>query len=304
MKTSNLDNGHRIHKIINRVTTYGRMIKFSHTIFALPFALTAVVLAGQQYPIKIATLLWILVAMAGARSAAMGFNRLADATIDAQNPRTAIREIPSGLLSPKAVVIFVILSSAVFILACALLGRLCLILSLPVLLLLFAYSYTKRFTWLAHLYLGFAIGLAPLGAWIAVTDSYTWPVLTLCLSLMTYIAGFDILYACQDKDFDRDQGLYSIPAKFGIKRALMIAKILHLISWCFFLSVKYVFDLSYIYLIVAFVIGILLIVEHRLVKPDDLRHINIAFFHINSVISITLFLGVLCDVILGVSGVW
>ena len=274
------------------------MIKFSHTIFALPFALAAVVLASTQYPIRMATFLWILVAMVGARSAAMGFNRLADAAIDAKNPRTAIREIPSGLLSLKAAVIFVILSSAVFILACALLGRLCLILSLPVLMLLFSYSYTKRFTWLAHLCLGFVIALAPLGAWIAVTDSFAWPVLTLCLALMTYIAGFDILYACQDKDFDRAQGLYSIPAQFGNKLALMIAKALHLIAWSFFLAVKYAFDLSYIYLITAFVIGILLIVEHLLVKPDNLRHINIAFFHVNSVISVTLLLGVLCDIII------
>jgi len=273
------------------------MIKFSHTIFALPFALAAVVLAAKQYPIEANTFLWILVAMVGARSAAMGFNRLADASIDAQNPRTAIREIPSGKLSFKAAVSFVIFFSTVFILACALLGSLCLVLSLPILLMLFSYSYTKRFTWLSHLYLGFVIALAPLGAWIAVTDSFAWPVLTLCLALMTYIAGFDILYACQDKDFDRAQGLYSIPAKFGNKQALMIAKVMHLLSWCFFLSVKFVFDLNLIYLIAASIIGILLIIEHLLVQPDNLRHINIAFFHVNSIISITLLLGVLCDVI-------
>jgi len=282
---------------LNRITTYGRMIKFSHTIFALPFALAAVVLAGQQHSISTSVFLWILVAMASARSAAMGFNRLVDAAIDAKNPRTAIREIPSGQLSSKAAVSFVIISSAVFIIAGALLGRLCLILSLPILLLLFSYSYTKRFTWLSHLYLGFVIALAPLGAWIAVTGSFAWPVLTLCLALMTYIAGFDILYACQDKDFDRKQGLYSIPAKFGNKKALMIAKALHLISWCFFLSVKYVFDLNIIYLIAVFIIGIFMVIEHLLVKPDNLRHINIAFFYMNSIISVTLLLGVLCDVI-------
>ncbi len=296
MKKLKTDNRRRIKNILNRVTTYGRMIKFSHTIFALPFALAAVVLAAKQYPIGASTFLCILVAMVGARSAAMGFNRLADASIDAQNPRTAIREIPSGQLSFSATVGFVIFSSAVFVVACALLGRLCLILSLPILLLLFSYSYTKRFTWLSHLYLGFVIALAPLGAWIAVTDSFTWPVLTLCLALMTYIAGFDILYACQDNDFDRAQGLYSIPAKFGIRQALMIAKAIHLLSWCFFLSVKFVFDLNIIYLIAAFIIGMLLIVEHLLVKPDNLRHINVAFFHVNSIISITLLSGVLLDV--------
>ena len=297
MKTKNIVNGNRIQKIMNRITTYGRMIKFSHTIFALPFAFASVVLASQQHSISAATFLWILLAMIGARSAAMGFNRLADGAIDAQNPRTAIREIPSGKLSLKAAVSFVIFFSAVFILACALLGRLCLFLSLPILLLLFSYSYTKRFTWLSHLYLGFIIALAPLGAWIAVTDSFAWPVLTLCLALMTYIAGFDILYSCQDKDFDRAQGLYSIPAKFGNKKALMIAKVMHLLSWCFFLSVKYVFNLNIIYMIAVFIIGILLIVENLLVKPDNLRHINIAFFHVNSIISITLFLGVLFDLI-------
>jgi len=273
------------------------MIKFSHTLFALPFALAAVVLAGKQYSISIITFIFILIAMASARSAAMGFNRLADAAIDAQNPRTAVREIPSGQLSFKAAVSFVIISSAFFIIACALLGRLCLFLSLPVLLLLFSYSYTKRFTWLSHLYLGFVIALAPIGAWIAITDSFSWPVLALCLALMTYITGFDILYACQDTDFDRKQGLYSIPARFGIKQALRIAKTFHLVAWCFFLSVKYVFNLNIIYLIAVFVIGILLIVEHLLIKPDDLRHINIAFFHVNSIISITLLLGVLCDII-------
>ncbi len=273
------------------------MIKFSHSIFALPFALAAVILAARQHSLDIQTFFWILVAMVGARSAAMGFNRLADAAIDAQNPRTAIREIPSGRLSLQAGIVFVILFSALFILACAFLGKLCLFLSIPILLLLFSYSYTKRFTWLSHLYLGFVISLAPLGAWIAVTNTFSWEVLTLCLALMAYIAGFDILYSCQDQEFDQKQGLYSIPAQFGIKNALFIAKAIHLLAWISFWVLKYAFDLNGVYLAAVIIIGALLICEHLLVRPDNLRHINIAFFHVNSIISVFLLGGVFLDVI-------
>ncbi len=289
--------GGAVQFTVNRITTYGRMIKFSHTIFALPFALAAVVLAARRHALDFTTFFWILVAMVGARSAAMGFNRLADASIDAQNPRTAIREIPSGRLSVKSAILFVILFSALFILACAFLGKLCLFLAVPTLLLLFSYSYTKRFTWLSHLYLGFVISLAPLGAWIAVTNTFSWEVLTLCLALMAYIAGFDILYACQDQEFDQKLGLHSIPAQFGIKKALFIAKAMHLLAWISFWALKYAFDLNGVYLAAVIIIGGLLICEHLLVRPDNLRHINIAFFHVNSIISVSLFGGVFLDVI-------
>lgn len=271
------------------------MIKFSHTVFALPFALSAVILAQRQHQMIISDIFWILLAMIGARSSAMGFNRIADARLDAKNPRTSIRAIPSGRLSLSSATLFVVLFSGLFIFASAMLGKLCFYISIPILIILFSYSYTKRFTYLSHIYLGFAIALAPVGAWIAIAKTFSWAVLILSLALMTYIAGFDILYACQDIEFDKDEGLFSIPAHFGVKKALIIASIIHLASFCFFFLIYIVFDMNLMYFFAVVIIGILLIVEHWLVKPNDLSNINLAFFHVNSLISITLFLGVLAD---------
>ena len=271
------------------------MIKFSHTVFALPFALSAVILAQRQHQMHVLDIFWILLAMVGARSSAMGFNRIADASLDAKNPRTSIREIPSGRLSLSSAILFIIFFSGLFIFASAMLGRLCFYLSFPILVVLFLYSYTKRFTYLSHIYLGFAISLAPVGAWIALAKTFSWPVLILSLALMTYIAGFDILYACQDIEFDKEEGLFSIPAHFGVKKALIMASLIHLLSFCFFFLIYFVFDMKLMYFCAVVMIGILLIIEHRLVKPDDLSNVNFAFFHVNSLISITLFLGVLAD---------
>ena len=281
--------------MLERILTYGRMIKFSHTVFALPFALSAVILAQRRHQMIISDIFWILLAMIGARSSAMGFNRIADAKFDTKNPRTSKRDIPSGRLSLSSAVVFVILFSGLFIFSSAMLGKLCFYLSFPILVVLFSYSYTKRFTWLSHIYLGFAISLAPAGAWIALAKSFSWSVLILSFALMTYIAGFDILYACQDIEFDKDEGLFSIPAHFGVKKALIIASIIHLASFCFFFLIYFVFDMNLMYFFAVVIIGILLIIEHRLVKPDDLSNVNFAFFHVNSLISITLFLGVLAD---------
>lgn len=278
-----------------RVLTFGRMIKFSHTVFALPFALAAVVLANRTHPLTAGRLLWLLVAMVGARSAAMGFNRIADARLDKKNPRTAGREIPAGKLSLGTAVVFVILFSGLFILAAAMFGRLCLYLSVPVLLLLFSYSYTKRFTVLCHLYLGLTISLAPLGTWIALAGGFDWPIVLMSLALMAYIAGFDVLYACQDIAFDHKEGLYSIPVRFGPARALAIAKVIHAFSLLFFISIFFAFKMGPVYLAAVGVIALLMVIEHRLVKPEDLSRINIAFFHMNSLISLTLFIGVLAD---------
>jgi 4-hydroxybenzoate polyprenyltransferase len=233
--------------------------------------------------------------MVGARSAAMGFNRIADARLDKKNPRTAGREIPAGKLSMEAAAIFVILFSGLFILAAAMFGRLCFYLSVPVLLLLFSYSYTKRFTILCHIYLGLTISLAPLGTWIALTGGFDWPILLMSLALMTYIAGFDVLYACQDIAFDRKEGLHSIPVRFGSAKALAIAKMLHGLSLVFFGWLFFAFQMGPVYLSAVGVIALLMIVEHLLVKPEDLSRINIAFFHMNSLISLTLFIGVLAD---------
>lgn len=282
-------------EIKSRILVFGRMIKFSHTIFALPFALAAVVLASREITMTPGVFFWVLVAMVGARSAAMGFNRIADAGIDAENPRTVDREIPSGKLSMKSAVVFVAVFSSLFILAAGMLSRLCLILAVPVLAILFFYSYTKRFTSFSHLYLGFAISLAPLGAWIAVTGGFDPRVITLSLALLFYIAGFDILYACQDVDYDKDRGLFSIPAKFGVRRAFHVSTLLHVFSFAAFFSVYLVFNLGAVYLAAAILIGILLVIEHKLVSPDDLTHIQMAFFHVNSAISIILFLGIFGD---------
>ncbi len=274
---------------------YGRMIKFSHTIFALPFALSAVVLAWQSHAFSPWDLVWILVAMVGARSAAMGFNRIVDAVIDKKNPRTAIREIPSGILSQKEASFFVGISAVIFIGAAALLSPLCFFLSFPVLFFLFFYSYTKRFTKYCHLYLGFAISLAPVGAWVAITGSLSSGIVFLSLGLWTYIAGFDILYACQDIDFDREQGLFSLPSKLGPQKAMFISSLLHMATMVFFLAMYLSFQMHSVFLFFLAGIAILLVIEHKLVKPNDLTHIDLAFFHINSVVSILLFLGVLIE---------
>jgi len=187
----------------------------------------------------------------------------------------------------------VVLSSLIFIVSSAMLSSLCFLLSFPVLFFLMFYSYTKRFTQYCHLFLGFAISLAPVGAWVAITGTLSWGIAFLSLGLLTYIAGFDILYACQDIDFDREEGLFSLPSKIGPEKAMLISSILHATTFIFLLAMHIVFVMHPVFLGFLAIIGILLIAEHRLVKPDDLTHINIAFFHINSVISLLLFVGVL-----------
>jgi 4-hydroxybenzoate polyprenyltransferase len=277
------------------IVTYGRLIKFSHTVFALPFALSALLLAHRESPIGWLTLVWIVLAMAGARSAAMGFNRLVDYEIDRKNPRTASRPLTSGEIDKCSVLVLILASSMAFVVCAAFLGRLCLILSVPVLGVLFLYSYTKRFTSFCHLMLGFGIGLAPLGAWVAATGAIDHRILLLSGALMTYIAGFDILYACQDVDFDREQDLFSIPSRWGIPTALRVSALLHVMTAAFLLSTHFAFGLGPIYLISLLIIMALLAWEHYLVRPGHLNNINIAFFHVNSVISVLLFTAIWMD---------
>ena len=276
-----------------KILLYGRLIKFTHTVFALPFALAAVLLAGRTYPVSFRTLAIILAAMASARSAAMGFNRIADYRYDRLNPRTANRPHVTGQVSLSSAVLFVSISAAVFILSAALLGRLCLIMSAPVLLILFMYSFTKRFTQLSHLILGFGIGLAPAATWVAISGQLDWRILLLSGALMTYIAGFDILYACQDIEFDRGQELFSMPACWGPAKALLFSTGLHVLTLIFLLSVFFAFELGRIYLFFLLLISVLIFIEHKLVRPDCMDRVNIAFFHLNSAVSILLFLGVL-----------
>lgn len=280
---------------MKQIQTYGQLIKFSHTVFALPFALAAVLLARLQHPVPWSTLGWILLAMVAARSASMGFNRYADVRFDLLNPRTANRPLTAGTIGKPAVLVMITLSSLVFLLAAGMLGKLCLLLALPVLVILFVYSYTKRFTAFSHLYLGFAIGLAPVGAWIAASGGLDLRILLLALALLFYIGGFDILYACQDIDFDRSVGLYSIPARWGAVRALRIAAALHVLTFGCLLGVYLTFHLGLVYLVILIVIGGLLVLEHKLVQPHDLTHIDLAFFHVNSAISVLLLLAVFLD---------
>jgi len=285
--------------MFEKIVSFGKMIKFSHTVFALPFALTAVILAFQQnFAIQITDILWIMVAMIGARSAAMGFNRIVDAPFDAKNPRTAERAIPSGKISKGQSIVFVIVFSFLFLFASFQLHMICFYWGIPVLLLLFIYSYSKRFTSLCHIYLGFAISIAPIGAWVAITKKFDWSILILSFALLTHISGFDILYACQDYDFDRNEGLYSIPAQFGIKAALLVSAFLHICCFFAFVTIYFLFNMKFIYLLAVIIIGLALLMEHLIVKPDNLRKVPIAFFHINSAISLVFLIGVAGDVFL------
>ena len=279
--------------LLTKVRTYGRLIKFSHTVFALPFALAAVLLASKSYPVSWQTFALIMIAMASARSAAMGFNRFADYRYDCINPRTASRPHVIGQVDLSSVLALICLSAAVFVASAALLGRLCLIMSAPVLAILFLYSYTKRFTSLCHLILGFGIGLAPAGAWVAISGGLEWKILLLSFALMTYIAGFDILYSCQDIEFDREQDLFSLPACCGPAKAMLFSTGLHVLTLVFLFLLYFAFDLGRIYLLFLLLIGVLIFAEHGMVRPDCLDRINIAFFHLNSAISILLFFGIL-----------
>ncbi len=269
-----------------KAVTYAQMIKLSHTVFALPFGLAALVILSRDHAITAEMVLWIVVAIVGARSAAMGFNRIVDAGIDARNPRTAGRHIPQGTLSVRQAASFTVLSAVVFVGAAAMLSPLCLVLSFPVLAILFGYSYTKRFTAASHLVLGISIGLMPLGASVAVAGTITAATAVLSLALTTYIAGFDILYACQDIEFDRKEGLRSIPSRLGIPAALTISSALHVISFVSLVALYWLLSLGIAYLLCLMLIGVLFALEHHLVRPTDLSRVNVAFFNVNSVISL------------------
>jgi 4-hydroxybenzoate polyprenyltransferase len=285
--------------IFEKTVSYSKMIKLSHTLFALPFALAGLILALRVKPVTPSMIFWIIIAMVGARSAAMGFNRIVDADIDAENPRTAIREIPKGKISKNEAIVFVIFSSILLIFSAAMLSYICFILSFPLLVVLFFYSYTKRFTWLAHIYLGFAIGLAPVAVWVAIVGLPDISIILLALALMTHIAGFDILYACQDYEFDLANNLFSIPVRFGIKKAFYISAILHILTVVFLVSLLWSAGFGIWYLIPVSLIALLYVLEHRIVKPDDITNIDIAFFHINSIISVLVFVAILTGYLTG-----
>ncbi len=265
------------------------MIKFEHSVFALPFALTGAMLAARGIPSG-RQLFWILVAMVGARSAAMAFNRVADLRLDAANPRTASRALPAGLLSPRFALTFTVVSSALLVLAAYQLNPLCFKLSPVALALVFFYSYTKRFTAWSHLVLGLCLGIAPAAAWIAVRGTLDWPILLLSAAVALWTAGFDIIYACQDVDFDRRAGLFSLPLRLGIRSALQLSSMFHALMLALLCALAAVEGLGWISLLGLTVVAALLAYEHHLVKPDDLSKVNAAFFTMNGYISVLFFL--------------
>jgi 4-hydroxybenzoate polyprenyltransferase len=288
----------RVVPVLHSLRVTLEMIKWEHSIFALPFALCGAMLAAGGVPTG-HQLVWIIVAMVAARSAAMAFNRLADASIDASNPRTRTRALPAGLLSPAFVATFVVISSAIFIVAAGALNRLALWLSPVALAVILLYSYTKRFTQWSHLVLGLALGIAPAGAWIAVRGSLDWRILLLTGAVVFWVAGFDVLYACQDFDFDRESGLHSIPQHRGINRALWVARIFHLIMFGLLVALLWSFGLGKVAMAGVAVVAALLAYEHWLVSSDDLSKLNAAFFTMNGVISVLFFIFVAGDLLLG-----
>lgn len=261
------------------------MIKWEHSVFALPFALCGAMLAADGWP-KGRQLGWIIVAMIAARSAAMAFNRLADASIDAQNPRTQMRALPAGILSPRFVASFVIIACGVFFLAAAKLNRLSLLLSPIALAVVLLYSYTKRFTRWSHLVLGLALGIAPAAAWIAVKGSLDPRIVLLTAAVTFWVGGFDVLYSCQDHDFDRSADLHSLPRHFGVSAALWFARVFHAIMLILLVALVVAFGLGKLAALGVAAVAILLTYEHSLVSSKDLSKLNAAFFTMNGVISV------------------
>lgn len=281
---------HNSYLKLAKLSDYLELVKFSHTIFALPFALASMLIAKNGLPDKW-TIIWILVAMVTARTAAMGFNRIVDRHIDAQNPRTQNREIPAGKVSVIEAAALVNISSWFFLYAAWRLGNLTFLLAFPALFMLFFYSYCKRFTSLAHLVLGLCLGIAPVGAWLAVRQKFELPPIVLAAAIMFWVAGFDIIYATMDAEFDKKMGLHSMVQKFGIKGALNVARLFHLL----FVGLLFWFGglagLSVWFSYAVGFIALFLLFEHAIVNPNDLRRVNAAFFTVNGLISV-LFLAV------------
>jgi 4-hydroxybenzoate polyprenyltransferase len=273
------------------------MIKWEHSIFALPFALCGAMLAASGWP-SAPKIAWIIVAMVAARSAAMAFNRLADVAIDAANPRTRTRALPAGRLSPGFVGGFVVISCGVLVLAASQLNRMAFALSPVAIAVVLLYSYTKRFTRWSHLVLGFALGIAPAAAWIAVRGSLDPRILLLTAAVTCWVAGFDVLYACQDFEFDSSYGLCSVPRSFGIPGALWFGRVLHLVMLALLVAVVLVFGLGKIAVTGIIAVALLLAYEHSLVRATDLSRLNAAFFTTNGVISVVFFLFVAADLLL------
>ncbi len=273
------------------------MIKFEHTVFALPFAIMSAFIASDGLP-QLSKLGWILVAMVGARSCAMAFNRLADAEIDSKNPRTSTRAIPAGLITKGAVWTFTLVSAGLLVCAAWRLNPLAFALSPVALAVIMGYSFTKRFTALSHLWLGLALSISPVGAWIAITGRFDWTPIVLCCVVLLWTAGFDIIYACQDVNFDRKHGLHSIPARIGIRWALWISSALHVVAVVLLFVIPLLAELGLFYYIGVGIVVLIFIYEHAIVKPNDLSRVNLAFFTLNGTISLVLMALSIADILL------
>ena len=277
------------------------MVKIEHTIFALPFAFMSALLALRGWP-DMKQVAWILLAMVGARSAAMAFNRLVDLPFDSKNPRTVNRALPQRLVTKRFVVGFIIISSAALVFAASQLNRLSLILSPLALAIVFFYSFTKRFTWLSHIFLGIALAAAPIGAWVALCGTIGLTPLLLGLAVVLWVSGFDIIYSCQDVDFDGKESLFSIPRRFGTAAALRISIFFHVIMIGILVFLFWKESLGTISYLGLAIVGLLLAYEHNLIRPEDMSRANTAFFTINGWISILLFLSTMIDLLWSVPG--
>lgn len=286
--------------MFKKIAIFLEMIKIEHTLFALPFAFMGAVLGSVVVTGSLPSwpqVGWILLAMVGARSAAFGFNRMIDRVIDGKNPRTAGRAIPAGLLKSSEVIVFIIVSLLLLFWASFKLSPLAFKLFPLAFFMLVFYSYTKRFTWLCHIVLGLTIGLAPLGAWVAVTGQIDWISIVLYLTIAFWTAGFDVIYACQDVDFDQREGVYSIPARFGVAGALNIARAFHVMTAVGFIALFFIADLSWWYLAGMLISYIILFYEHYIVSPKDLSRLQTAFFTMNGALSIVVFVFTLIDLV-------
>lgn len=281
---------------MRKLTIFLEMIKFEHTLFALPFAYIGALLTNLTIPSGY-HLLWITLAMVGARTAAMSFNRLIDRHIDARNPRTANRALPQGLLKSSEVWLYAAVSIALLALSAYKLSPLAFRLFPVALVALTFYSYTKRFTWLCHLFLGATLSLAPMGAWVAIADKLDMPALILGLGVTFWVAGFDIVYACDDYDFDKRSGIFSIPSRFGISRALRIAAVFHIVAAACFVTIGLLLKLGLFYWTGVAAAAFLLYYQHTLISPSDLSKAGVAFFGLNGTLSAAMFIFTLLDII-------
>jgi 4-hydroxybenzoate polyprenyltransferase len=293
----------KIQKLKSKIIDYGRLVRFSHTVFALPFAMASVAMAWRKHPVTLQTLFWILVAMVGARTAAMGFNRLADRKFDALNPRTQGWELPRGTVKVGEAAMLTCASALLLVFAAYQLNWICFVLSPVALAIVFFYAFTKRFTWASHLFLGLALAVAPIGAWLAIVTppidvaELTTPIY-LGLAVVFWLAGFDIIYSLQDREFDRSHGLHSIPVRFGVAGALHLSSFFHCCTIFFLSMVGFSAGMGPVYWIGLAVVAGVLVWEHRIVTPNDLSRINRAFFDLNAYVSIGYFLATLIDIIL------